>query len=123
MDPEFSGEEEDTEIVFRPLVRPETDPTRDSPPTPQLVLPGSPTSSAAMDMVHVMDMVWKLNSEMEKLLYDNRDRDGAMCDLTGLVPETGAWCLRQEPGPSVGTPSTTGCLPATPHHSPGPDGQ
>ena len=34
MDPECSGEEEYTEIAFRPIVRP--DPTRDSPPTPQL---------------------------------------------------------------------------------------
>ena len=38
-----------------------------------------------MDMVHVIDMVQKLNSEMEKLIYDNRDRDRAMCDLTVLV--------------------------------------
>ena len=50
-------------------------------------------------MVHVMDMVRKLNSEInlitldndkirtmcKKLLYDNRGRDRAMCDLTGLV--------------------------------------
>ena len=46
-----------------------------------------------------MDMVSKLNSEIslitldndkirtvcEKLLYDNRDRDRVICDLTGLV--------------------------------------
>ena len=29
MDPECSGGEEDTEIVFRPIVQPETDPTHD----------------------------------------------------------------------------------------------
>ena len=45
MDPAFSGDEEDTEFAFRPIVRPETDPSRadpiqDSPPTPQLELPG-----------------------------------------------------------------------------------
>ena len=47
----------------------------------------------------MMDMTRKLNSEInlitldndnirtvcEKLLYDNRDRDRAVCDLTGLV--------------------------------------
>ena len=50
MDPAFSGDE-DTEITFRPIVRPETDPsradpTRESPPTPQLESPGSPASSS-----------------------------------------------------------------------------
>ena len=35
--------------------------------------------------VHVIDMVQKLNSEMEKLIYDNRDHDRAMCDRTVLV--------------------------------------
>ena len=75
MDPECSGGEEDAEIGFRPIVQSETDSTHDSSPTP----------SAAMDMVHVIYMVQKLSNEMEKLIYDNRDRDRAMCDLTVLV--------------------------------------
>ena len=36
-------------------------------------------------MVHVIEMVQKLSNEMEKLIYDNRDRDRAMSDLTVLV--------------------------------------
>ena len=85
-----------TKIAFRPIVRPETD---HSPPTPQLVSPGSSASSSETQYGAMMDMVRKLNSEInsitldndkirtvcEKLLYDNRDRDRAMCDLTGLV--------------------------------------
>ena len=47
MDSECRGGEEDTEIVFRPIVQPETDSIHDSSPTP----------SAAMDIVHVIDMV------------------------------------------------------------------
>ena len=104
IDPVFSGDEEDTEITFRPIVRSETDPsranpTRDSPPTPQLESPGSPASSSETQYGAIMDMVRKLNSEIslitldndkirtvcEKLLHDNRDRDRAVCDLTGLV--------------------------------------
>ena len=44
MDPAFSGEEEDTEIAFQPIIGRQVtdlsraDPTRDSPPTPQLEL-------------------------------------------------------------------------------------
>ena len=104
MDPVFSGDEEDTEIAFRPIVRPETDPsrtdpTRDSPPTPQLESLGSPASSSETQYGDIMDMVRKLNSEIslitldndkirtvcEKLLYDNRDSDRTVCDLTGVV--------------------------------------
>ena len=97
MDPVFSGEEEDTEIAFRLIVRPEVDP---SPPTPRLALPGSPYSSSETQYGAVVDMVRKLNSEInsvtldkirtvcEKLLYDNRDRDRTMCDLTGLVKKS-----------------------------------
>ena len=95
MDPGFSGEEEDTEIAFRPIVWPDVDP---SPSTP-LPSPGSSDSSAEPQYGVVLDMVQKLNSEMnlitldnekirtvcEKLLYDNKDRGLAMCDLTGLV--------------------------------------
>ena len=73
-------EEEDTEVAFWLIVRPETDPTRDSPPAPQLVSPGSPASSAETQCGAVMDMVRKLDSEMssirtvyERLLCDNRD--------------------------------------------------
>ena len=69
-----------------------------SPPTPLPSL-GSPDSSAETQYGVVLDMVRKLNSEMnlitldndkirtvcKKLLYDNKDRDRAMCDLTGLV--------------------------------------
>ena len=87
----FSGEEEDTEIVFHHM-GPTTDP---SPPAP----PGSPDLSAEAQYGAVLDMVQKLNSELglitldsdrirtlcEKLLQDNRDRDCAMCNLTGLV--------------------------------------
>ena len=41
MDPAFSGDEENTEIAFGPIVRPDTDPSRayptqDSPPTVQI---------------------------------------------------------------------------------------
>ena len=104
MDPAFSGDEEDTEIAFRPIVRSETDPpradpTQDSPPTPQLESPGSPATSSEKRYGDIMDMVRKLNNEIssvsldndkirmvcEKLLYDNRDRDRAICDLIGLV--------------------------------------
>ena len=41
MDPRFSGEEEDTEIVFRPIVRPEVNYS-----SPRLPSPGSPDSSS-----------------------------------------------------------------------------
>ena len=92
MDPVFSGNEEDTEIAFQPIVRPETDPscadpTRDSPTEST----GSPASSSETQYGAIMDMVRKLNSEInlitldndkirtvcEKLIYDNRDRDRA----------------------------------------------
>ena len=134
MDPAFSGDEEDTEIALRPIVRPETDPSRadptqDSPPMPQLESTGSPASSSETQCGAIMDMVRKLNNEIglvpldndkirtvcEKLLYDNRDRDRAVCDLT--------WTGEKEPGPFVGTPSATRRLPATPHHSPGTETQ
>ena len=60
---------------------------------------GSPASSSETQYGAIMDMVRKLNSEIslitldndrirtvcEKLLYDNRDRYRAICDLTGLV--------------------------------------
>ena len=96
MDPVFSGEEEDTEIAFRPTVRPEVDP---SPPTPDYHRRVSPASSSETQYGAVLDMIRKLNIEInlitldkdkittvcEKLLYDNKDRDRAMCDLTGLV--------------------------------------
>ena len=49
MDPEFSGEEENTEIVFHPSV-PAADP---SPPAP----PDSPDSSAEIQYGVVLDMV------------------------------------------------------------------
>ena len=95
MDPSFSGEEEYTKIAFRPIIRPVVDP---SPPTP-LSSPGSPNSSAETQYGVVLDMVRRLNSEMdlitlgndkimtvcEKLLDDNKNRVRAMCDLTGLV--------------------------------------
>ena len=94
-DPCFSGEEEDTEIAFHPIIRQEVDPSPSAP----LPSPGSPDSSAETHYGVVLDMVQKLNNEMnlitldnekirsvcEKLLYDNKDRDRAMCDLTGLV--------------------------------------
>ena len=117
MDPAFNGDEEDTEIAFWPIVRPETDhsradPTQNSPPTPHLESPGSTASSSETHYGAIMDMVRKLNNESssasldndkirtvcEKLLYDNRDRDRAVADLTGLVKR------------SLG-PSTTTCLP------------
>ena len=89
MDPSFSGKEEDTEIAFRPI-RPDVDP---SPPAPL----SSPSTETQYGVV--LDIVQKLNSEMdlitldndkirtvcEKLLDDNKDRDRAMCDLTRLV--------------------------------------
>ena len=79
------------EIAFRPI-QPVVDP---SPPAP-LSSPGSPDSSAETQYGVVLDMVRKLNSELdlitldndkirtvyEKLLEDNKDRDRAMCDLT-----------------------------------------
>ena len=95
MDLRFTGEEEDTEIAFRPIVQQDVDP---SPPT-SLPSPGSPDASVETQYGVVLDMVQKLDNEMnlitldndkirtvcEKLLHDNKDRDRAMCDLTGLV--------------------------------------
>ena len=91
MYPEFSGEEEDTEIVFHPS-GPAADP---SPPAP-LSPPDSPDSSAEIQCGVALDMVQKINSQLglitldndkirtvcEKLLQDNKDRDR---DLTGVV--------------------------------------
>ena len=88
IDPSFSGEEEDTEIAFRPIVRPDMDPSSTTP----LPSPGSPDSSTETQYGVVLDMVRKLNSEMnlitldndkirtvcEKLLYDNKDGDRAL---------------------------------------------
>ena len=58
-------------------------------------------------------MVRKLDSEMseiitvcERLLYDNRDRDRAMCDLTGLVK-------RSLPQPNAFPATSTPCQPST----------
>ena len=89
---------------------PHADPTQDSPPTPQPESPGSPTSSSETQYGAIIDMVRKLNNEIssvsldnekiktvcEKLLYDNRDRDRTVCDLTGLV--------KRSLDPSVGHP-------------------
>ena len=75
MDPVFSGEEEDTEIAFHPIVRPEMDP---SPPTLRLASPGSPVSSSETQYGAVMDMVRKLNSEINSLTLDN-DKIRTVC--------------------------------------------
>ena len=86
IDPVFSGEEEYTEIAFRPIVRPEMHPLL---PMPRLVSPGSPVSSSETQYGVMIDMVRKLNSDInsitldndkigkvcQKFLYDNRDRD------------------------------------------------
>ena len=48
------GEEEDTEVALRPIFRPKTDPTRDSPP-------------AETQYGAVVDMVRKLYSEMSSI--------------------------------------------------------
>ena len=117
MDPMFSGEEEDTEIAFHPIVRSDVDP---SPPTPLL---GSPNSSAETQYGVVLDMVRMLNSEMnlitldndkirtvcENLLYDNKDRDRAMCDLTGLVKRSLDHPSRRLPQPDAFNPHPIIC--------------
>ena len=74
MDPGFSGEEEDMEIVFHPI-GPAADPSPPAPWSP----PDSPDSSAEIQYGVVLDMVQKLNSGL------GLDRDRAMGDLTGLV--------------------------------------
>ena len=60
MDPVLSGDEEDTEIAFRPIVWTETDPSRADPTrastsTPQLESPGSPASSSETQYGAIMD--------------------------------------------------------------------
>ena len=81
--PEFNGEDEDTEIIFQPI-----GPAID-PPTPTPLSPlDSPNSSAELQYEVVLDMVQKMPSELglinldndkirsvcEKLLQDNKDR-------------------------------------------------
>ena len=108
----FSGEEEDTEIASHPI-RPEVDP---SPPAP-LSPPGSPDSSAETQYGVVLDMVQKLNSELGMITLDNdkirtvcekllgdRDRDHAMCDLTGLVKRSLDRPLEHLPQPDAFKP-------------------
>ena len=57
--------------------------------------PGSPASSSETKYGAIMDMDNdKIRTVCEKLLYDNRDRDRAVCDLTGLV--------KRSMGPSLG---------------------
>ena len=77
--------------------------------------PGSPDSSADTQYGVVLNMVRKLNSEMdlitldndkirtvyEKLLDDNKDRDRAMCDLTGLVKRSLDRPLERLPQPDA----------------------
>ena len=84
---------------LRQTYPPNADPTQDSPPTPQLESPASPASSSETQFGAIMDMVRKMNNEIssvsldngkirmvcEKLLYDNKNRNRAVCDLTGLV--------------------------------------
>ena len=112
MDPSFSGEEEDTEIVsaicgqWWILLHPHRC--------------RSPESSAETQYGVVLDMVRQLNSEMdlitldydkirtvcEKLLDDNKDRDHAMSDLTGLVKRSLDRPLERLPQPDAFKPDT-----------------
>ena len=87
-------EEEETEIVFRSSAPP-TDPPTPVPLSP----PDSPNTSAELQYKVVLDMVQKINSELglinldndkiksvcDQLLKDNKARDRAIGDLTGLV--------------------------------------
>ena len=59
MDPEFDGEEEDTDIVFHPSV-PAANPSTPAPLSP----PDSPNTSAELQYEVVLDMVQKINSEL-----------------------------------------------------------
>ena len=92
-----------------------------SPPTPLLSL-DSPDWWVETQYGVVMDMVRKLHSELglitldndmirtvyEKLLKDKKDRDHAMCDLTGLVKRSLdlRWSTFPNRTPSSRTPSS-----------------
>ena len=88
------GEVEEMEIVFRSSESP-TYPPSPVPRSP----PGSPGASADLQYEDVLDMVQKLHSELglitlyndkirsvcNQLLKDNKARDRAIGDLTGMV--------------------------------------
>ena len=112
MGPEFSGEEEDTEIVFHPSA-PAVDP---SPPAP-LSPPSSPDSSAELQYGVVLDMVQKINSELGLINLDN-DKIRTVCSK--LLQDNKDQASVEEPGPAGRAPTPTGRLQTACHHPTGP---
>ena len=106
------GEVEETENVFRSSELP-TDPPSPVPRSP----PGSPSASADLQYEDVLDMVQKLHSELglitldndkiravcNQLLKDNKARDRAIGDLTGLVEKSLDRPAVQRPRPDAAT--------------------